>query len=192
MKSIGIIIRPLRLIDINKNYISWFSDLKVTEYLEAKNITIKDSKKYLKNGILKQNYYIYAICDKKTAEHIGNIKIGPIRRFDGVSDLVTVIGNKNYWGKGVATEAIKIIVKKSFSESGIRKFCASIDSNNKGSLNAYQSAGFKVEAKLTNYFCRNAQGLKSYSDKIYVVYNNLDHDLLRFKKWEPISMLDIT
>ena len=192
MNDINIIIRPLKLEDINKNYISWFRDNKVTEYLEARNISIEDSKKYLRDGILHRNYYIYAICDKNTDNHIGNIKIGPIRRFDGVSDLVTIIGNRDYWGKGIGTEAIKLVVKKAFTEGGLKKFSASIDSSNKGSLNAYQRAGFKLEAKLKNYFYKDNQEHKAYSDKVYVVYDNLDDDLEKFKKWEPICLSDIT
>ena len=116
MDYIDITIRPLKLEDINKNYISWFRDNKVTEYLEARNISIDESKKYLTDGILHRNYYIYAICDINTEEHIGNIKIGPLRRFDGISDLVTIIGNRNYWGNGVGTEAIKLVVQKAFFE----------------------------------------------------------------------------
>ena len=189
MNCTDIIIRPLKLEDINKNYISWFRDNKVTEYLEARNISIDDSKKYLTDGILRRNYYIYAICDKNTEDHVGNIKIGPLRRFDGVSDLVTLIGNRDYWGKGVGTGAIKLVVQKAFSEGGLRKFSASIDSSNKGSLNAYQRAGFKLEAKLKNYFYKDN---KAYSDKLYVVYDNLDCDLEKFKKWEPICLSDIT
>ena len=192
MDSIDIIIRPLKLEDINKNYISWFRDNKVTEYLEARNISIDESKKYLTDGILHRNYYIYAICDKNTEEHIGNIKIGPLRRYDGISDLVTIIGNRNYWGNGVGTEAIKLVVQKAFFEGGLRKFSASIDSNNRGSLNAYQRAGFKLEAKLKNFFYRGNQEYQAYSDKLYVVYDNLHYDLEKFKKWEPICLSDIT
>jgi len=190
MNSINFLIRPLKIRDINNNYISWFSDEKVTEYLEARNISIQDSKQYLIDGIKKCNYYIYAICDEKTDTHIGNIKIGPIRRFDGVSDLVTIIGDKNYWGKGVASKAIKLIIQKSFTEGGLRKFSASIDSNNVGSLKAYQKAGFKQEAKLENYFCHYKDDI-IFSDKLYVVINNKEYNLEKFKNWKPISLMDI-
>ena len=191
MKNIDIIIRPLRLKDINNKYISWFADVKVTKYLDARNISVQDSKNYLKTGILNRTYYIYAICDSNTHEHIGNIKIGPLRRFDGVSDLVTVIGNRKYWGKGLATKAIKLLISKAFNEGGIRKFSASIDSNNKGSVTAYQRAGFKEEAKLHNYFYKKYNNKIILSDKIYVFYDNLKFDLDKLKNWEPIIMSDI-
>ena len=101
-----IYIRPLKVSDINIRYINWFSDLNVTEFLEARNITIEDSKSYLINGYKTGQYYIYAICLDKKDLHIGNIKIGPIKRKEGISDLVTVIGDKEYWGKGAASIAI--------------------------------------------------------------------------------------
>ena len=92
----------------------------------------------------------------------------------------------------MGTEAIKLVVQKAFFEEELRKFSASIDSNNRGSLNAYQRAGFKLEAKLKNFFYRDNQEYQAYSDKLYVVYDNLDYDLEKFKKWEPICLSDIT
>ena len=84
--------------------------------------------------------------------------------------------------------AIKMVVQEIFAVSGIRKFCASIDSNNAGSLAAYKKAGFKVETKLENYFYKNNN---SYSDKIFVVYDNPNYNLEKYKEWAPISLSDI-
>ena len=78
-------IRPLRSSDINKRYISWFSDITVTRFLEARNLTIEDSKSYLQKGHDTGNYYIYAICLTENDLHIGNIKIGPIKRKEGIA-----------------------------------------------------------------------------------------------------------
>lgn len=191
MQKIDILIRPLRLSDINKNYIDWFSDIEVTKFLEARNISIEESRNYLRSGITNSSYYIYAICDKHTSDHIGNIKIGPIRRLDGVSDLVTVIGDRQYWGKGVASKAIKKIINYSFLNSGLRMFSASIDSNNIGSLNAYLRAGFKLQARLENYFCHYIGDTVTYSDKLYVVINNMKYNHKKLKNWKPISLSDI-
>ena len=124
---------------------------------------------YLKQGIINNSYYIYAICDKVNNIHIGNIKIGPIRRSDGISDLVTVIGNQNYWKKNVASRAIMILRKEVFLYNGIRKFVASIDSLNIPSLKAYKKAGFKIESKITNFFVHskdrvNASELSTYEN----------------------------
>jgi len=191
MKKDKIFVRPLAFSDINDKYISWFKDIEVTKFLDAKNITIKDSKEYLYSGILNKSYYIYAICDLEKGNHIGNIKIGPIRRNDGISDLVTVIGDKNYWGKKMASKAIKVIIDIGFKEGGVRKFCASIDSNNLASMNAYKHAGFDIEATLINYFRHDFKGKNFFSDKVYVTIENKDFDLKKVQTWQPVNLLDI-
>jgi len=43
--------------------------------------------------------------------HIGNIKLGPIDFIHKVSDVSYFIGEKEYWGKGIATLIIKILFK---------------------------------------------------------------------------------
>ncbi|PPR15617.1 MAG: hypothetical protein CFH33_01346 [Alphaproteobacteria bacterium MarineAlpha9_Bin3] len=191
MKKLDIYMRPLTLKDINSKYVSWFADSEVTEYLEAKNISISESKEYLINGIIQRSYYIYAIWDNTKNIHIGNIKVGPIRRSDGVSDLVTVIGDKKYWGKGIASKAIKNLKEKVFLDSGIRKFVASIDSFNLGSINAYMKAGFKKEANIKDFFVHKTKDEIFFSNKIYLAANNFKFDIKKFNKWEPISLEDI-
>ena len=129
-----IFIRPIQYSDIDNRYISWFSDPVVTRFLEARNISIEESKQYLKNGKDTGLYYIFAICLSESNLHIGNIKIGPIKRKEGVSDLVTVLGDRDYWGQGAAAIAIKKAVELGFKEGGIRKFSASINSLNINSI----------------------------------------------------------
>jgi len=191
MDKIEIYTRPLTLKDINSKYISWFQNPKVTKFLDAKNITIDESKEYLKQGINKQSYYIYAICEKNNNIHIGNIKIGPIRRLDGVSDLVTVIGNESYWGKNIASRAIGILKNQIMENSGIRKFVASIDSLNVSSICAYKNAGFKIESKISNFFIHKKNEKYIFSDKVYVSCDNAEFDLKKFYKWKPINIEDI-
>ena len=180
-----IFLRPLVDSDINKRYISWFADPEVTRFLEARNIAIEDSKRYLKNGIVTRMYYIFAICISESNLHIGNIKIGPIKRKDGVSDLVTVLGDRNYWGKGIAAIAIKKAVELGFSEGRLRKFSASIDSLNISSIKAYLKGGFKKEAVIPNYFYNHINNIETRSDKVFVGLENDHYDMDILKNWAP-------
>ena len=182
-----IYIRKLEVSDINSRYIKWFSDSNVTEFLDARNINIDESKSYLINGCKTGKYYIYAICLDKNDLHIGNIKIGPIKRKDGISDLVTVIGDKTYWGKGVATIAISKAIELGFKKGNIRKFVASINSLNMGSVNAYLKGGFKKEAVIKNYFYNKINTNIILSDKIFVGCENKNYDMEVLKNWKPFT-----
>lgn len=96
-----IYIRLLSKSDITERYLSWFKNDLVTRFLDVRNLSREKVLNYIPNGHDTGSYYIYVICLMCNDLHIGNIKIGPIKRKDGISDLVTVVGDDLYWGKGV-------------------------------------------------------------------------------------------
>jgi len=180
-----IYIRPLLKEDITERYLSWFKDDLVTKFLDARNLSKEEVLNYLKYGKESRSYYIYAICIKHNDLHIGNIKIGPIKRKDGISDLVTVIGDHTYWGKGVARYAIMHAVNIGFNQGGIRKFSASINSLNTSSVKAYTRAGLKVEAVIKNYFYNKVGNKIIISDKIFVGCENKNFNMDIIEDWSP-------
>jgi [ribosomal protein S5]-alanine N-acetyltransferase len=141
-------LRPLQESDINDQYIQWFQDPDVNEYLDSRNFTAQESIDYMNAGRENNTYYMYAILDNISQKHIGNLKVGPINWMHMISDLVTIIGNKDFWGKGYATQAVRAGIEIAFHELGMRKLCAGVAEGNEGSIKAYTKAGFKVEARL--------------------------------------------
>ena len=167
-----IYLRPLKESDISERYLKWFSDNTITEFLEVHGLKKKDCVDYLKLGINSKEYFLFAIVSKEKNLHIGNIKIGPIKNKHAISDLVTVIGDKKYWGKGIASKAIIKAKEIAFNIAGLRKLSASIDSSNVNSLKAYQRAGLTIEAQVPNYFMHTKEENIEYSDKIFVGCTN--------------------
>ena len=139
-------LRPLTPVDIGPAYLAWFRDPEVTRYLEARDITADDALKHLDWGLKTGLRHMYAICDAAGGRHIGNLKVGDIRPKHGTSDLVTVIGERAYWGRGLATQAIRQGIALAFGRHGVRKLSAGMYAGNLGSLRAYTRAGFVVEA----------------------------------------------
>ena len=161
-----VFLRPLENNDINENYLSWFRDEKVTKFLDVDGNTLTKEivEEYIKFGLNSQTYYLFAICLFDSKKHIGNLKIGPINHFHSLSDLVTVIGNRSQWKKGLATEAIGLGIKLAFEKYNIRKLSAGIYSKNISSTKAYVNAGFFVEGTLKDHFLID----EKYQDKIIV------------------------
>lgn len=166
-----VFLRPLVPADITERYISWFADEDVTRHLEVRTITQDDARAYMEVGLATNQYFMCAICDLQTGEHVGNIKIGPIRWRHRVSDMVTVIGDKSYWGRGVASDAIRLAVNLAFRFLGMRKLHASMYASNVGSLRAYTRAGWSVEARLVGHGVLD----DSPSDIILISYFNPDN-----------------
>lgn len=145
-------LRPLDEADVTDEYIEWFRDEDVTAFLESRNLTRESIIAYIKRGKDTGEYYMYAICLTLNNKHIGNMKVGPINQKHAVSDLVCVIGDKEQWGKGLATEAIKLGNKIAFEKHNLRKLSGGMYEKNIGSIQAYTRAGWIIEGRLQNHY----------------------------------------
>lgn len=150
-------LRPLVPDDVGDRYISWFSDTTVVSFLETRNVTHEASLAYLKHGLTSGEYFMCALCDRATGLHIGNVKLGPISWTHGTSDLVTVIGDRTFWGRGLATEAISIGSRLMLEGVGLRKLHGSIYASNMGSVNAYTRGGWIIESRLKDHVLHDGE-----------------------------------
>lgn len=143
----GIYLRDIKLTDVNKDYCKWVNDLEVNQFLETrfKKWTIKKLKNYVNKIKNNSDYLFLAIILKNGNRHIGNMKLGPINRIHKFADIGILIGEKSFWGKGFATEAIKLVVDYAFNKLNLHKLTAGAYSNNPGSIKAFKKAGFLVE-----------------------------------------------
>lgn len=171
------VLRPLTAEDFTERYLAWFRDPEVTRFLDARNITREEAIEHLEAGRKSDRWYLYAICRAGDGCHIGNLKIGPIHWRHRISDLVTVIGEREAWGHGHARAAIRAGIDIAFDELGIRKLSISIDSRNIGSIKAYTAAGFEIETALKDQFMDASSGTPVLSDKVYLACFNPGFDL---------------
>ncbi|MDF1876170.1 GNAT family N-acetyltransferase, partial [Sulfurimonas sp. SAG-AH-194-I05] len=107
--------------------------------------SLSDIKNFVKSIEEDSNSILFAICDNKTDNHIGNIKIGPINRIHRKADISFFIGNKDYWSKGYAKESIELILEYAFNILNLHKLCAGVYEDNIGSKKTLENNGFIVE-----------------------------------------------
>jgi [ribosomal protein S5]-alanine N-acetyltransferase len=163
-------IRELTHEDVTERYLEWFKNNDVTSFLEVdgKKLTKKDVTDYIDLGNTSGTYKMYAICLTENDQHIGNLKIGPINFKHRIADLVCVIGDQSYWGKGLATEAIRIGNETAFEKYDIRKLHGQIYADNVGSIKAYCKAGWIIEGVIKGRYLVNDQPM----DQVLVSCNN--------------------
>lgn len=150
--GIAIGIRNLTLKDINATYCSWLNDKETNRYLESRfNVWSLDT---LKAYFLEKenNEIMLAIIDIKKNEHIGNIKISSIDLIHKRAELGLLIGNKEYWGKGVATEVIRLVTEYCFLDLKLHKVTAGAYAENKASIKAFLKNGFIIEGERHEHF----------------------------------------
>lgn len=150
----SIYLREVRVSDVNENYYSWLNDPDVNQYLETRYIprSSENIKEFVKSMDGNPNSIFMAICLRDNDRHIGNIKLGPINWIHRVGNISLLIGAKEYWGKGIATESISLVVKYAFNNLNIRKLCSGCYSDNIASAKAFEKVGFKREGLLRKHW----------------------------------------
>lgn len=159
-------LRAITLSDVNEYYVGWLNDKAIIKGLMISNTTttIESLREYVESNIRNPEVYMYAIVEKQTDLHIGNIKID---KFDWVSstcELGILIGNKTFWGKGIATEVVRAILVKVFVNLSIRKVLLAVFSNNPVAIKLYSKIGFKREGCLKDHILVEDE----YVDKCYM------------------------
>jgi [ribosomal protein S5]-alanine N-acetyltransferase len=77
--------------------------------------------------------------------HIGNIKLGPIDRRHASAAIGIVIGAKEFWGKGLASQAVAAVAEYGFAALGLDRVEAGFYADNLASQAAFRHAGFVAE-----------------------------------------------
>jgi RimJ/RimL family protein N-acetyltransferase len=150
-----IYLREVRLEDVNDTYYRWMNDPEVTEFLESRFYpnSIERLQEYVKEQSGDLNNVFLAVCLKENRKHIGNVKLGPINWIHRFAEIGIVIGEKDYWGHGYASEAIGILVRYAFDVLDLHKLTAGCYQAQHGSVKVFQKNGFEIEGvRKKHYF----------------------------------------
>jgi RimJ/RimL family protein N-acetyltransferase len=154
-------LRKIQLEDISNQFMMWFVDDELMKYYtNSKNKITKESLLLsIREGELAGNSFTYGIFFKENNECIGTIKLGPINHAHKISDLVVLLGNKKYHGRGFAVEAIQLGNKLAFDFYDLRKLFGGMYENNISSVKAYTRAGWVIEGRLKGHYLENDKAI---------------------------------
>lgn len=151
-------LRSLRAEDIEGGYREWLQDPAINQYLEARfSVYNYDQlKDFIQNINASSTDYLFGIFDKDDT-YVGNIKIGGINWIHRTAEVGLLIGNRDYWGKGFGSEAIYLVTEYGFNTLNLRKLWAGAYSTNKGSVRAFEKAGYEHECVKKKHFFSNGE-----------------------------------
>lgn len=146
LKGKKIYLRRLTEDDATQEYADWMNDPEVNQYLESRFFpqTIESTRAFIRS-VTNDNNYQFGMFDIETDKHIGNIKIGCINHYHKYADIGFLIGDKSYWGRGIATEAIKLVTEYAFNTLKLHKLWGGAYAPNIGSIKAFLKNGYEKE-----------------------------------------------
>ncbi len=134
-------IRPLREEDAYTS-VKWRNDPEVFKYTGNTYdhvITIESELSWIKKVMTSPTDYRCAII--ADGKYVGNIYLHDITKDDAIYSIF--IGEKNYWGKGVAKKASLLIIKYGFEDLNLKEITLKVKGLNARAVSLYKSIGFQ-------------------------------------------------
>jgi RimJ/RimL family protein N-acetyltransferase len=131
--------------ELGNHYVAWMNDPDTMQFLESRwrAHTLESIRAFVTAMNESPRDFQFGMFLKDSNIHIGNIKIGGIDQMHRRGDVGLLIGDKNAWGKGYATEAIELATRFAFEELNVNKLTAGMYAPNVGSYKAFIKAGWR-------------------------------------------------
>jgi ribosomal-protein-alanine N-acetyltransferase len=138
-------LEPMSLKFCTDKYLKWLNDIEIYKFLETGgNYTIESLSSYIVN-ITENPVLFWAIIEKQSGEHIGNIKIDPINLRNSIGEYGILMGDKEFWGCGYAMEASQVVISYCFNNLRLRKISLGVVKDNIAAVKLYEKLGFEIE-----------------------------------------------
>lgn len=140
-----------------KTSIKWRKDDEIWSMVGGPKYFVSEAyeKHWVEDTIRNTSNITLAICLKETNEYIGNASITSINMINKSAQSHSMIGEKKYWSKGLATEARILLNYFGFYERGFNRIWSHILEDNIGSQKMCEKCGYKKEGILRESVFKN-------------------------------------
>lgn len=140
-------LRTIEESDLNENYQQWFNDEEVCQFNSHHRFPmyLQDLGEYYRDVIKSQGNLVLAIVDKTTDKHIGNIALQNISSTDRLAELAIIIGDKEYWSRGVGYEACRLLITHGFNALNLHRISCGTSEVNVSMQKLAAKLGFTKE-----------------------------------------------
>ncbi len=158
MQGITVALRPLSLEDVTDTYINWLNDAEVCKFNShhAYPYTSELAIEYVTRVRSQKNDLVLAIVTKG-GKHIGNISLQNINPRNQSAEYAIILGDKEYWGKGIAKEASQLILKHGFEELNLHRIYCGTSVKNIPMQKLAGSLGFVQEGVRKDAMFKNGE-----------------------------------
>ena len=144
LKTDRFVLRTLEPEDASERYLGWLNDPEVTRYLQARftDYSIDLLRQYIvsHDNVTRFLFGIFT----QDGLHIGNYSFR-VNKLHEKANIGVMVGDKEYWGKGVIIESRTAILDFAFDVLGLFKIKGAALSNNRAAVFNYQRQGWARE-----------------------------------------------
>lgn len=139
---------------LTQAYVNWLNDPEIVEFSEQRHQshTLESCTEYFNQQQAGNDLFLaIEAFEDSNQKHVGNIGVA-IDKANRYADISILIGEKNFWGKGIAFEAIKGVIAYLRQEENIYQISCGTMSCNTGMIKVMEKLGMKPKTTIPNRF----------------------------------------
>lgn len=141
-------LRPFEWEDAEK-YRQWVNDAAVISLVDrVLPVTAEEHRRWYESIISHRQAAIFAVEAIPEKQFVGCVWLYDIDCRHRHAELRILVGDKQYWGKGIGQDAISILVQFAFKNLNLHKVYAYVLTTNERALKTFRKVGFIREGVL--------------------------------------------
>lgn len=145
-----------------KNFARWNQDTEWLRLLDTEPPRMPSEKKWkewLEKDLERDNHdaHFFAICTLESQTVIGFIGLFDLFQHHGDTLVAIALGERDYWGKGYGTDAMRIMLRYAFNELNLRRVGLIVFEYNPRAIRSYEKAGFVPEGRVREVILRDGK-----------------------------------
>ncbi len=101
--------------------------------------------------------YLFAVHRLEDDRLIGDVGFDAVYLPHGEAFVGIALGERDCWGKGYGTDAMRTILRFGFSELNLRRVSLNVFEYNPRAIRSYEKIGFKHEGRVRHFLNRDGQ-----------------------------------
>lgn len=166
--------------------VKWRNDPEIQAMVggPAYYVSSERERKWVLEAINSDSRIVLAICKKDDHKYIGNIMLQEVDWINRSGHVPILIGDKEEWSKGFATEARMLMLNFAFYERGLQRIYAEILEDNIGSIRLHEKCGYiregvKRKAVFKNGVFKNVILMSILKEEFTPIYEEYANKYLR-------------
>jgi RimJ/RimL family protein N-acetyltransferase len=160
----------------------WVADSEYSRLLDwdpARRFSTKNAQKWIEKQQESETTFAFTIRTLADDRIIGGIGLDGIRWTHRDCFVGIGLGEREFWGKGYGTDAMRIILRYAFTELNLHRVTLDVFEYNQRGVRSYEKAGFVIEGRSRGLILREGRRW----DVIFMGilredWINLDHERL--------------
>lgn len=147
---------------VMEKFSMWNRDSELARLEAARPATLytkKQIKEFIEKELLgdRPDLFFFMIRSLEDDRLLGETGLDEVQWQHGESFVGISIGEKEFWGKGYGTDAMRVLLRYAFNELNLHRVSLTVFEYNPRAIRSYEKAGFSVEGRERKFLERGGK-----------------------------------